>query len=80
MNEWNEKQKAAHAKALLEDPMLEQFFTDAARQVFEAWAVTLDRVERDRLWERQQALTELRAYLHGYIAAGTLLTHAEQTE
>jgi hypothetical protein len=78
MDDWNEQQKAAHAKALLDDPMIEDFFVQTRQQLFEAWCNERDITLRETLWERAQALDNFRAYLHGYIAAGTLLTHAEQ--
>ena len=79
MEGWNEQQKAAHAKALLDDPMIEDFFTQTRQALFEAWRNEHDITLRETLWERAQALDNFRAYLHGFIAAGTLLTHAEQT-
>lgn len=77
MHDWSDQQKAAHAKNLLADPMIEQFFTETRQQLFEDWCGEGESARREDLWERSQALEAFRAYLHGFIAAGTLLTHRE---
>jgi hypothetical protein len=78
MNEWTDKQQAAHAKALLDDPMIGEFFVQAREQVFSEWVNEGDPARRNALWERAQALDNFRAYLHGFLATGQLLTHREQ--
>ena len=79
IDEWSEKQKAAHAKSLLDDPLIESFFAETKAQVFEDWCGERDMTRRQELWDRIQALELFRAYLHSFIAAGTLLTHREHT-
>jgi hypothetical protein len=79
-DDWSEQQRAAHAKALLADPMIGAFFLAEREQIFSAWMQTSedDTGQRERLWHRQQALEAFRAHLQAYIASGELLTHAEQ--
>jgi hypothetical protein len=78
MDDWNDQQKAAHAKRLLDDPMIGQFFVQAREQLFSEWVIEQDDLRRDALWERAQALDNFRAYLHGFLATGQLLTHRER--
>ncbi|MCU0810619.1 MAG: hypothetical protein MUE59_06215 [Thiobacillaceae bacterium] len=78
MIDWTEKQRAAHARALLDDPMIEDFFVQTRERIFAAWQHEQDPAKRQALWDRGQALDEFRAYLHGFVAAGTMLTREEQ--
>jgi hypothetical protein len=78
MDNWTDQQRAAHAKQLLDDPMIGEFFMQAREQLFSSWVIEDDWSCREALWQRAQALDNFRAYLHGFLATGQLLTHAEQ--
>ena len=80
MDGWNEQQKAAHAQALLDDPMIGSFFAAMQARLFSEWVQSAEGEDnrREWLWQRQKVLGEFEAYLRGYIASGELLTHAEQ--
>lgn len=79
MESWDDKRKAQHARMLLEDPMIGTFFLQAREQIYAAWTAEGDLAAREKLWQRQQALEDFRAYLHSFVATGILLTHVEQS-
>ena len=77
MNDWNDEQKAAHAKALLDDPMISEFFVAMTQQIHASWVCSMVADNREVLWYRQQALEDLRAYLTSFLATGQIVAHEE---
>jgi hypothetical protein len=80
MNDWNEQQQAAHAKALLDDPMIAEFFIAMTQQIHASWVQAMAVDSREALWYRQQALEDFRAYLTSFLASGQIVAHEEANE
>lgn len=64
----NEEEKANAAKMLLRGDLLGQVVSDIKENIAEAWAVSDDIDERDKLWYLQKAIGMFEEVLEGYVS------------
>jgi len=64
----NEEEKANAAKMLLRGDLLGQVVSDIKENIAEAWAVSDDIDERDKLWYLQKSIGMFEEVLEGYVS------------
>lgn len=54
------EEKVRAAKALNQNPLLDEIFTGAAQKCFDVWQATPDEKDREQLWHRVKSIQQLR--------------------
>ena len=72
--------RARNAKALIEDPLLQECFEVLRERLFELWAESdsLDQAGRESFYHQIHGLDAARALLRKYVDDGTVLTRTHQ--
>ncbi len=61
----SDEEKASRIQAIVGDPVFNEAIDNLRNQIIKGWEVSNDPKERDALWHRQMALTDLVKALHG---------------
>lgn len=67
-----ETERAAHAKALIEDELLVEMFTLLDKELIDQWRKTTSQDERDRIWGAVQMASKIPEMLLAVVRDGRL--------
>lgn len=68
MSNLTEEQKVNAARKLLRGNLLSEVVSDIKQNICEAWSVSDDLDERDRLWYLQKSIDMFESVLEGYVS------------
>lgn len=56
-------ERAAKARALMEDPLMVEAFSQLEKELIESWQRETDWKQREEIWHQQKALQQVHTYL-----------------
>ena len=65
-------ERGKHAEALLKDPLIDGFFSEFDKEIFNRWTVTADFNQREDLYRLKVAADAMKSHLMSYILTGKL--------